>query len=470
MGDWLALILIGALMALGFATWGYMADVVSSALGVAICLLLGAWGLLGWALGRLDGAELTPARWLLAAQLVVVAGSALFLIPIPAGIAASLSPAWAENFATMREVGITPPTHLPFAQNPELAWSVATQTVAAFGLLICALMIGSTRMGSRRLLAIVLAVSLLEGILGLLSWAFGGSVRARGGVFNPNHHAALTLMGIPAMITALYLVRTFSRRYQGPLLEGDNPLILGVVALLAAMVGWLAGLSRSSIVIGTVVLGIGGTLLWRFAAERRHRPQDPGPAYSRVVVGIVATVAGLFALLALEPLLRGGLARAGDISEQTHLWRTKVWEATLEGLWHTNGLGLGPGGAIYAINRHVEFPTDRLFQFTHNDYVQFVAEMGLPLSLVVATLVGLGIWSWVRFVREEAQAVGEAAQLVRWGLVAGLLTALLHAITDFHFRVPLVHYQAILITALAVTPGIAMMAVGGTERPRKDPR
>ncbi|MFN8625589.1 MAG: O-antigen ligase family protein [Candidatus Binatia bacterium] len=99
------------------------------------------------------------------------------------------------------------------------------------------------------------------------------------------------------------------------------------------------------------------------------------------------------------------------------------------------GIGLGNFSAIFPLFRPL---TVDVWQFgvsdAHNDYLQWIAEAGMPAALLTfALLAGFG--------RRVLRALRNAedwtpVNLTRWGLATGVLAMLLHSLTDFNLHIP----------------------------------
>jgi len=110
--------------------------------------------------------------------------------------------------------------------------------------------------------------------------------------------------------------------------------------------------------------------------------------------------------------------------------------------------GHGPGNWIGAASRHSGDPFVRTFflylQFTHQDFLQFAVEWGVPAALAWITLLVGALWSVVRTHARTAPIPHNLAL----GAAAGLAAVLLQAQGDFPLQMPAVAFNVIVLVAL----------------------
>ena len=99
------------------------------------------------------------------------------------------------------------------------------------------------------------------------------------------------------------------------------------------------------------------------------------------------------------------------------------------------GIGLGNFSSVFPLFRPL---TVDVWQFgvsdAHNDYLQWMAEAGIPAALLTCALL-------VAFTRRVLRALRNAhdwtpENLTRWGLATGILAMLFHSLTDFNLHIP----------------------------------
>jgi len=70
----------------------------------------------------------------------------------------------------------------------------------------------------------------------------------------------------------------------------------------------------------------------------------------------------------------------------------------------------------------------------HNDYLQWIAEVGFPaaiLSFILLAVFGRRVWRALKAAEERTPE-----SMTRWGLAAGILAMLFHSFTDFNLHIP----------------------------------
>lgn len=110
-----------------------------------------------------------------------------------------------------------------------------------------------------------------------------------------------------------------------------------------------------------------------------------------------------------------------------------VWRATL-GIFERTpvvGTGFGTFQYVFPAFQPVSVQTGR-WMHAHNDYVQLLAEGGLAAALPV----GVGAALFVRHVARRLRRSSRSGRLLAWGLLMGLLAAVVHSALDFGLRIP----------------------------------
>jgi O-antigen ligase len=276
--------------------------------------------------------------------------------------------------------------------------------------------------------------SVLVGLVQVFApaWADGDWVarsglagRAVGNLRQPNHLATLLLWAV-ASIVPLYEAAQIAgrRRTAGALAAAFALLLFGVV---------LTG-SRTGLV-GAVVL-----LLWGLIDAR----------LSRLTRGLLMTSPlvcalswGLLEMLASAPHGSGHLGAAARIgTSDPSAGRVSIWRDTLGLLGASPWLGVGWGNFNFAWSLSV-FPERHpaFFDHTHNLPLQLAVELGLPLALLVLSLLAWGLWQAFDRSRRVAGPEGTA---LRACFVMVLLMAL-HSQLEY----PLWYAYFLLPTAFA---------------------
>lgn len=445
----IVLILIG-----GMFTWGYATTPLARGWAWLGCSILGSWALIGAYSGRWNTEALRSAKWVLGCFVLVACWAGFQLIPMPTPVTTALSPAWNDTHGSIREAGIVPPAFMPLAHSPVKALHSWNQVVACGLFFACVAMLSNRRGSSTRLLLVVALVSLGEGLLGMVS-LLAGDARAHGALYNPNHHAALVILGLPAYFALLAFWR---RRYlaRNPLAGGigTSPFILLFAIGAVAGLGWLSSISRGSLILsGTILTAWAALEGWNYFL--RIRVTDSAPIPRRTVFA-AGGLAFCVTLLIAAPVLASAVPRSfttrGFSDPTIILGRYELWRATLAGLGETPWIGLGLRGAEAAMNRFAVLPMTRTPIWTHNDYVQLAAELGVPATLALAVLVAGGFRSYFGNLFRNIKSFFSSRALPHRAVMVGVLITAVHAAVDFHLRVPLLSFVFLTFLALAVRP------------------
>src|SRR5206468_6410191 len=318
----------------------------------------------------------------LLACLAIVAAS---LVPLPASIRQSLSPAAAAFERAVRleaaADALMGPAR-PLSIDPgSTAWAlaVAAAAVALFWCARAAFAWGGVRAVVRAIAAMGLiasAIAIVQHATAptLLYWHWrpaASSARPYGPFVNRNDLACWLVMAIP--LTVGYLIaRVRARRDRSGAIDVDSAFDATTAWLVAAsclMLGALLGsLSRSGMTAGAVGLA---TLVW--LSRKRIGRRRAG----WLIVTLVAMAAVAAAYVNVGALAdRVGDALATGIGGRRAIWR-ETW-AMAKNFWLT-GIGAGAyerGMLIYQTSPRQDF----YFNHAHNEYLQILAEGGILLA------------------------------------------------------------------------------------------
>jgi polysaccharide export outer membrane protein len=289
-----------------------------------------------------------------------------------------------------------------WTEDPGATRDAARFWLAAAAAALCAAEAGREPEDRRRLLDALLIFAVAVAAAGLLD-ALRGSGRAFGifetgyadGVMGPfvyrNRFAMFLELVLPALL------------WRG--LEGGRR---GAWWFAGASVCFAAGVAAASRAGFLLMSAETAAVLWL----ARRRGLDGAASGPRLALG-AAGLAAVTALLAgWEPLARRlfGLDPLADV-------RLSILasSAGMAGRFFWRGCGLGAWPAVYP--EFARFDNGLYVNQAHNDWVQWLAEGGLPMALACVLLA----WGWLR-----------AAWRTGWGL--GLAALLVHALADYPFQ------------------------------------
>jgi len=256
-----------------------------------------------------------------------------------------------------------------------------------------------------------------------------------GSFVNHNHFAGLVEMLAPLPL-ALVLTRTV--RNELALINGFSAAILSVATVLSLSRGGM--ISLLSGLLFTVILSL--------------RPSESVYGNSnrtRLIATRVLISFAIFAVLAVGVLWMGGdaviqrldtpastatpnLATAKHSTEPSSAFyqsRGFIWEDTIRMIrsnWLV-GVGLGAFLTTYPIYSHQD--RHYLVGQSHNDYLQLVADGGLPLASIAILFLVLLVRAGIKAIKHPDPTLASLAI----GCCGGIFAFLVHAIFDFNFQI-----------------------------------
>ena len=386
-------------------------------------LLIGLAFLAYWSRRRQTLAPPLPKwlRWTIAA---VVLYMAFQLIPLPLSLLAVLSPTRVEFARALQPVsGSLPSTPLSVDPPADLLWVLTLLgCLAAFFLLRELAFRFKARPGL--VLLPLLAVATFEAALGLIQVS-AGATQATGTYNGRDHYVCILELSLP--LTIAYGMVLFSRpRYSGhahagnvsflPMLAAAGVWLLASIQLLAI----LASLSRAGILDTLIALLALGLL---FLSPRLSSP------VSRIAV-VISLLLGLAAVLIFASPA-GLLARLADTDTQSE-GRFLIWSQALPlhkaFAWFGTGLmGFDPTFLKYQASMN-----SLRVDFAHNDYLQYLIELGIIGFVPLMAAVGGVIWP----IFTAALRSGRERRILVVGCTGSLLALAVHSSFDFNLYVP----------------------------------
>ncbi len=381
--------------------------------------------------------------WIGGAFVLVVLVS---LIPLPASLWSSLP--YRDEIATGFELIGMPLPALPLSLSPPATiWSLLALLPPAAMFLMVASLSNEDR---RRLAVPLLAVASLSIVLGafqliggtespLRPYAVTNPTSPVGFFANVNHEGTLLLCSLPFM--AFLAGRAAGRRSRS---KRSGGAVISVAVGLFLTVG--IAISGSSAGYGLFIPTALASLL----------------IYRRAVVGRIAwpwtAGMGLVLLVFTVVALRGPLsseAFAGDLTDQPTSRRVLA-STTVRAIEDSFpvGTGLGTFQTVYRRYENPDRVTRQYANHAHNDYVEFVLELGIAGLLLILAFIAWWAAALVRVWRSEVPGAAMArAASVAIGVV------LLHSIVDYPIRT----------AALAAVVGLACALLVPAPRRESEP-
>jgi len=385
-------------------------------------------------------APVRPARalpravWLAASALAAVGLlGALQSLPLPAALAAALSPRHAELARGAAEsLGAPEPARIALSLAPDASRNAAFDWAAAGAVLAAAALVGASRRARRLLLGTVALSVLFQVLFGAQQWFARSSTlwgvdlpdlgpRLRGTFVNPNHAALYLEIGLAAAFAwAWWQAR---RAAQAEAAE-ERLLRLGgaSIAWLALFAGLAFTRSRAGLLAALAATALQGA----WVGTRRRR-------LWLAASGLAAGLAGLALVSWLG--FQEGLGRlvGGGAEGLSPGGRVEAMAATAElwGRFPILGTGLGSFRAAFPMVQ----PEGRqwLWRHAHSDWLELGATAGLlGFGLVLAGLVAVAR-RLARLLVAGERSEDRGAALA----AAGALVAVgLHSFVDFGLTIP----------------------------------
>ena len=177
------------------------------------------------------------------------------------------------------------------------------------------------------------------------------------------------------------------------------------------------------------------------------------------LVGVILFV--MFIILGSTPAVERILTVTEKDEEASLNSRMRVWKGITEMIADYPLLGTGPGTFALVFTRYQPPGLNSRFTMAHNDYLQFVSELGLS---VLATF----IWMTVALYRAGFRKLENPSRLVRGttlGALSGITAILFHSIVDFNLHIPANALLFSILAGIAAAPLPVSRRYGRKERP-----
>jgi O-antigen ligase len=279
----------------------------------------------------------------------------------------------------------------------------------------------------------VVVVAWLESVLGLIQFALtqmGGraATSVTGTYVNRDHFAGLLGMAFPlAIMGAISTWRKgTTRQSQGAGAALRTSAMLTVAACL--LMGVVLSLSRMG-----VVSTLAGASLMAFAALASGHVGQANPRRRWLWLVPIAIPLSLIVALPNRELILRFADLTTTTPEISSEGRMQIWSDTLGVVKAYPWTGCGLGAYEHGLYQFKTAAPINTVDFAHNDYLQILAELGLPGMLLVAVLGG-----WI--LKQTLTQVFSTKAGANWELAVGLLGALLtfglHSLADFNLFIP----------------------------------
>lgn len=419
---------------------------------LAPAALVAVWALATFCYGAVEPWAMIPAAALLAllalktpaarrAWIALPVIGVIYLIPLPNGVLALLSPMQAAIGLPWGRLAVD--TQMLLLETAKLTAYLAAGVVAYrsirdgvnFSRLAWGIIFTSAAFSLYGLIA------LITGDSQLLFWGKRLDTQSVTGTFvNRSHFAGMLELSIPLAFAMLW---TQIRPLQARALVRREKTRAAVLMALSILFLVCLILSRSRAGIGCAILS------WTIFAIAIRR------AFFWRLVAVVIAVALIGSIwIGIGPLIER--LDAADFAQGVH--RVAIWKATISLISHHPLFGVGPG--CYAGGFPPYKPDGTTVDFTHphNEYLAVAAEFGVPLLMILLWIAyGAG-----RRLFDLAMDASKYERTYAAGVLAAASAILLHSLFDFNLRIPA---NGILFS-IVVGAGLALCPVADRKTPR----
>ena len=394
--------------------------------------------ILGFALWRLQRAQLRAHWFIIAMALAVIALPALQLIPMPPLLWHQLP--GRNLIAEIDRVAELGQVWRPLSLTPPETRNALFAALVPFAALVLGVQLAHEEL--YRLLVVVLLLGGTSAVIGLLQtlgdpdgplyfYATTNNGLAVGLFANRNHQGVLLAMMLP-----LLAVLASARPERGGVRPEQIAAILGGLCLLPLL---LVTGSRVGLICGVAGL-LAVPALIRPAPRGSHRSDKPGKTKSRLSQPL--WIAGGFGLLALALITltimlgRGAawdrLVATGSSSD----FRVQILPTlkTMIARYFPFGTGMGSFERVYQVHEPDALLSPIYMNHAHNDWLEVLLNAGVAgVLLLVAAIAAFGIRAARVFSLRAPQS--REIQYARVGLVLVILAAIA-SISDYPLRTP----------------------------------
>ncbi len=357
---------------------------------------------------------------------------ALQLIPLPIGLVGWLSPACVEIHDRL---GILA-AHSSFVSASVLPSATMDHLMRIFAYSLVFFLVTDIAGALRKrlwLLALpIITIASFQAIVGLVQVGMGGpNTLARGGYLNRNHFAGLLEMSFPFAVmgaaASVQRARSASPHSVSPQPGGLRWTFLACICLGVAtlmLIGILYSLSRMGFIACLFSILVMGSSLLVAGFSRGIR--------LKVLASLGVLILLAFIFLPSDTLISrfAELGSAEEVSDQNRL---QVWKETLGLIQQFPWVGCGLGSYESVFLRYKQSGEMLADNYAHNDYLQGLAELGLPGFSLVAAFLSLALMKTTSVISADSSSRVRYLAVACLGSLAAIL---LHSVVDFNLYVP----------------------------------
>lgn len=277
-------------------------------------------------------------------------------------------------------------------------------------------------------ISVIMAVEAALGIYQYLS--SGGNEAARGTFVNRNHFSGFLEICFPLALGYVLSMgdwsKTNKKSFLRRLITSDNAQKQIMFLFLLGVVFLSIILSKSRGGIFSILV----SLLFFYTVSSRFLRKGIEIKWMIYAVLTIAFFFGIY--IGLYPLIERYLLIEENLPSRTLVWKDII---TIIKDFPLFGTGLGTFGYIYPFYK-VSLLKPIVYLYSHNDYLQILAETGLAGFLSLMFALALFVLSSIRnLVRLSAEQYYFRFFLLL-GALTGIFSILIHSFVDFNLQIP----------------------------------
>lgn len=349
------------------------------------------------------------------------------LLPLPLGLLRALSPVRAQLVSALGPVLPMAVRSAPIAVDPPMAlyWGFTLLSYIATFFLVREL---AWRFVDTPWVTVVplLALGFIESVFGMIQVSAGWpTAQATGTYTNRDHFSGMLEMLLPLAVMFGWAIL---QRQRENFDQNLSPALqVGTAWAVAALflVSIVYSLSRMGFFVAICSLFV--------TAALSFGPRLPSKNFRTVSLTVLALGSlALFIFLPPDQLLArfAEMSASGKITADTRLY---LWKETFSLINEFRWFGCGLGGFESTFLKYQATVNGFRVEFAHNDYLQYLAELGvLGFAILVTAIVGVLIPVVKGILRVEE----ENRRLLLVGCAGSFVAIGLHSFVDFNLYIP----------------------------------
>jgi len=320
-----------------------------------------------------------------------------------------------------------------------------------------------------RLLSAMAVYTGLEGLLGLLQVGSGSDSifylrnqeadgMATGTFVNRDHFAAMLAMMLPVIVGLIAFGirhrRHESWRYRESHANFVSQRVLGLASAVLVLLCLLFTFSRAGIATGLIGLGMSSIVLVRGRGGLKHA--------NLIVATVIVVGIALAALVGLGPIVEkfepGQLRMSGGA-------RFAIYAATLRAGIEFLPFGSGLSTFARVFPRFQGGVMGDYVDHAHNDYLQYLMEVGVFAPLVVVLLIAAYLRRMRDLLQRQSGQSGRSFTLLQIACGVAMLPMVVHSIFDFALHIPANAVWYATLAGVVLNPGVRDRGNAGAASP-----